>query len=82
MKNVYGVKGNIIYTKEFGKYEVISKEIIIIEDEKVKGIYNELPLNYKDINVKDYGDKLIIPGFVDLHLHAPQFPNMGLGLDK
>ena len=82
MKNVYGVKGNIIYTKEFGKYEVISKGIIIIEDEKVKGIYNELPLNYKDINVKDYGDKLIIPGFVDLHLHAPQFPNMGLGLDK
>ncbi len=55
MKNVYGVKGNIIYTKEFGKYEVISKGIIIIEDEKVKGIYNELPLNYKDINVKDYG---------------------------
>ena len=56
MKNVYGVKGNIIYTKEFGKYEVISKGIIIIEDEKVKGIYNELPLNYKDINVKDYGE--------------------------
>ena len=73
MKNVYGVKGNIIYTKEFGKYEVISKGIIIIEDEKVKGIYNELPLNYKDINVKDYGDKLIIPGFIDLHLHAPQY---------
>ena len=82
MKNVYGVKGNIIYTKEFGKYEVVSKGIIIIEDEKVKDIYSELPLEYKDISIKDYGDKLIIPGFIDLHLHAPQFPNMGLGLDK
>lgn len=82
MKNIYCVKGNIIYTKVFGKYEVVNNGIIVIEDEKVKGVYNELPVKYKDINIKDYGDKLIIPGFIDLHLHAPQFPNMGLGLDK
>ena len=25
---------------------------------------------------------MIIPGFVDLHFHAPQLPNRGLGLDK
>ncbi|MBV7274179.1 amidohydrolase family protein [Clostridium sp. PL3] len=30
----------------------------------------------------DHGNSLIIPGFVDLHLHAPQFANLGLGLDK
>ena len=67
-----------------GKYrvEVINNGIIVVEDERVKGVYNELPLKYKCINIKDYGDKLIIPGFIDLHLHAPQFPNMGLGLDK
>lgn len=82
MKNIYGVKGNIIYTKEFGKYESISNGIIVIENGIVKGVYDELPLEYKYISIKDYGDKLIIPGFVDLHLHAPQFPNMGLGLDK
>lgn len=23
-----------------------------------------------------------MPGFVDCHLHAPQFPQIGLGLDK
>ena len=57
MKNIYGVKGNIIYTKVFGKYEVISNGIIVVEDERIKGIYKELPVNYKDINVKDYGDK-------------------------
>jgi guanine deaminase len=82
VKNVYGIKGNIIYTKIFGKYEVVSNGIIVVENEKVKGVYNDLPLKYKNIGIKDYGDKLIIPGFIDLHLHAPQFPNMGLGLDK
>lgn len=26
--------------------------------------------------------QLLIPGFVDIHLHAPQYPNCGLGYDK
>lgn len=26
--------------------------------------------------------QFIIPGFVDTHIHAPQVPNIGLGLDK
>ncbi|XP_045538156.1 guanine deaminase [Papilio machaon] len=27
-------------------------------------------------------NQLLIPGFVDCHTHAPQFPNIGLGLDR
>lgn len=26
--------------------------------------------------------QFLIPGFVDCHIHAPQMPNIGLGLDK
>ena len=26
--------------------------------------------------------QFLVPGFVDTHIHAPQFPNIGLGLDK
>lgn len=26
-------------------------------------------------------DQFLVPGFVDCHIHAPQFPNIGLGLD-
>ena len=29
----------------------------------------------------DFGDKLLIPAFNDLHIHAPQYRNMGLALD-
>lgn len=27
-------------------------------------------------------DQFLMPGFVDCHTHAPQFPNLGLGLDR
>lgn len=82
MQNLYAVKGNIIFTKEFGKYEILENGYIIVEDKFVKGIYAELSEEFGSVKVVDYGNKLIIPGFVDLHLHAPQFANLGLGLDK
>lgn len=82
MKVLQGLKGNIIFTKEFGRYEIFEESFILIEDGLIKGIYNDLPEEYKNLDIKDYGKKLIIPGFVDLHLHGPQFPNLGLGLDK
>lgn len=77
-----GVKGNIIFTKDFGKYEILKNSYILIEDGMVKGTFEQLPKEYANVEIEDYGNKLIIPGFVDIHLHGPQFPNLGLGLDK
>jgi guanine deaminase len=82
MGNMFAVKGNIIFTKEFGVYEVIENGFIVVEDKYVKGVYSTLDKKYEHIKVIDYGNSLIIPGFVDIHLHAPQFANIGLGLDK
>ena len=43
---------------------------------------DELPENWREQGeALDYGDQLIIPAFTDLHLHAPQFGNCGLGYD-
>ncbi len=82
MTVLQAIKGNIIFTKDFGKYEIFKGGYIIIEDGLVKDVYGALPEEYAGLEVKDYGEKLIIPGFVDIHLHGPQFPNLGLGLDK
>lgn len=82
MQRIFGVIGNIAYTESFGEYTIHENGCIIIVDGKVKGIFPKLPEEYSGINVIDYGEALIIPGFVDLHLHAPQFANLGLGLDK
>lgn len=75
-------KGNIIFTKTKDEFTTLENGYVVVEDNKVKGTFDSLPEEYKDLEVVDYGDNLIIPGFVDIHLHAPQFCNRGLGLDK
>lgn len=76
------LKGNIIHTPLFGAYTIIPQGFIVYDMGSVLGVYHEIPPEHRDASVTDYGDRLIIPGFVDLHLHAPQFANRGLGLDK
>lgn len=76
------LKGNIVFTPVFGQMEILANSFIVIEGRTVKGAFtSELPAKYHGITVTDYGEALIIPGFVDLHAHAPQFINRGLGLD-
>jgi len=82
MSQIKAIKGNIIFTKNFGEYEIIENGYVVLVNKIIKGVYEVLPEELKNALVTDYGDKLIIPGFVDLHLHGPQFPNLGLGLDK
>lgn len=36
--------------------------------------------NVKEIRLKK--SQILIPGLVDTHIHAPQYPNSGLGYDK
>lgn len=35
----------------------------------------------KSLKLYDYSDQIIIPGLVDLHIHAPQYNFMGTGMD-
>ncbi|MFM2433079.1 MAG: hypothetical protein RLZZ511_4293 [Cyanobacteriota bacterium] len=36
------------------------------------GAYDAVRSNYPDVPVTDYSGRLVMPGFVDLHLHLPQ----------
>lgn len=76
------LKGNIAFTPNKEKFEIYKNSYIIVEEGKVVDIQENLEESYKIYPLKDFTDKLIIPGFIDLHLHAPQYPNRGLGLDK
>ena len=57
----------------------IRKGHVLVEDGLMKDFSEENP--DKSLKLFDYTDKLIIPGISDLHLHAPQYPNLGLGFD-
>ena len=75
------LKGNIIFTPSMDRLECHPDSFLIAEENKIKGVFPVLPEEYKNVPVRDYGDCLIIPGLVDLHVHAPQFVYRGLGLD-
>ncbi len=75
------LKGNIIHTPDSTKLSCHQNSYLIAEDNKIIGIFPELPEKYAKVPVIDYGDKIIIPGLCDMHVHAPQFVYRGLGLD-
>jgi guanine deaminase len=48
--------------------------LLIVEDGKVKeiGNYADLQAKYAEIPIVNYGDRLIVSGFIDTHIHFPQ----------
>ena len=80
MKN-YVIKGNIYYSKSKDEICVIENGYVVCEDNKCAGAYEQLPEKYIDFPCYDYEDKIVIPGLVDLHVHAPQYAFRGLGMD-
>lgn len=79
--NIFALKGDICYSKSITELETIEQAFLVCRDGLAEGIYKELPEEYHEIEVKDYGKQLIIPGLVDLHMHAPQYTYRGLHMD-
>ena len=75
-------KGNIVYSPTMEQLTTMENGYLIVKKDLVVGTYQQLPEKYQHCQVQDFGHRLILPGFVDLHFHAPQFANRGLGLDK
>ncbi|MDF2700376.1 MAG: guaD1 [Haloplasmataceae bacterium] len=74
-------KGNFAFTKTKDEFTIIPSGYIIVKGSKIDEIVTSYPEEYKNIPIIDFGDHLVIPGFVDLHLHAAQYHNRGLCLD-
>jgi guanine deaminase len=76
------LKGNIIFTEKTDEFTIYKNSYILLNANKVEAIYTTLPEEFKDCTIEDFGDKLIIPGMNDMHCHAPQYRNIGIGMDK
>ncbi|MBO6032160.1 MAG: amidohydrolase family protein [Prevotella sp.] len=81
MKKVY--KAHILYTKQQSCFEVLENGYVAVDaDGCVTGVSADLAsLDYKDAEVIDFGDCLLIPAMNDLHVHAPQYRNQGIAMD-
>ncbi|MDF2881433.1 MAG: Cytosine deaminase and related metal-dependent hydrolase [Clostridiaceae bacterium] len=79
--NYKAYRGNVIYSEN--KDNLISKEnsYILVDHGIVKEVCSSLPDDFPKENIIDWGNHLIIPGFCDMHVHAPQFLQRGIGMD-
>ena len=81
MNKDFVIKGHICYSQDKSTLKVYESSYLVCVNGKSKGIFENLPSEYQDLPLKDYGDKLIIPGMVDLHVHAPQYAFRGMCMD-
>lgn len=80
MKN-FVLKGNICYSEDSQHIRLAPNSYLVCEDGLCAGVFETLPERYAGLPLTDYGERIIIPGLTDLHVHAPQFAFRGLGMD-
>lgn len=81
MKQSFILKGNICYSAS--KEELICRRdsYLVCVNGISQGVFSEVPEEFKELELVDYGDALIVPGMTDLHVHAPQYTFRGTGMD-
>lgn len=79
--NDFILKGTICYSIGPRKLAVYENSYAICVDGVSRGVFGEIPPEYAHLPVQDHGEALIVPGMVDLHIHAPQYTFRGTGMD-
>lgn len=75
-------RANILFTPTPEAFCVLERGYIVVADDgTIEGVFETLPAQYAGAEVRDFGDALLIPAMNDLHVHAPQYRNMGIAMD-
>lgn len=84
-------RGTMVHSVALGNVQILLDAAIVVdEDGAISAVYDMnddgsegtvADLMAGGLEVADFRGKLIIPGFVDGHAHAPQYPYMGTGMD-
>jgi len=75
------LQGNIIYTPDKDHFVSLKDGCLVIENGRITAISAQKPADYSSLPLKECSGKLIMPGFADMHLHAPQYIQIGMGMD-
>ena len=91
------VLGTCFHTPAYGSFEMLEQALIELDDHGViervttpgDPAYSERLRSVREANDRKPGylfefgnDEVALPGFVDLHVHAPQWPQAGIALDE
>ena len=75
-------KANILFTPTPDKFTVLEHGYVVVGDDgNVIDTFATLPAEYASEPVIDFGDQLLMPAMNDLHVHAPQYRNLGIAMD-
>ena len=75
------LKGTICHSVTPTELAVYEHSYAVCVDGVSMGVFGEIPAEFSHLPVLDYGQSLIVPGMVDLHIHAPQYTFRGTGMD-
>ncbi|MBQ9933512.1 MAG: amidohydrolase family protein [Ruminiclostridium sp.] len=75
------LKGTILSAGAPDRLDITEHGYLIAEDGTIIGVFPVLPEQYTGAPVEDYGEDLILQTFADMHLHGPQYPMVGTGMD-
>ena len=81
MLGSFVLKGNICQTVCPKELDLHENSYVVCKDGVSVGIFKNLPNEYSSLPLYDYGDALIFPGMIDLHVHAPQYAFRGMCMD-
>ena len=73
--------GNIVSAPELGKLDIVEHGYLVAENGVIVGVFQNLPDKYIGHEIIGNGNNLILQSFSDMHIHAPQFPMLGMGMD-
>ena len=77
----FALKGTICFSTDQSHLSLYENSYVICEKGRCAGVFPEIPERFSGIPVRDTENSLIIPGLVDLHLHAPQYAFRGMHMD-
>ena len=81
MKKSFVIKGNICQTITPQELDLHEGAYAVCVNGVSKGVFDALPEEYAQLPLYDYGNALVFPGMVDLHVHAPQYAFRGMCMD-
>jgi len=83
-------KAHVLFTPQRDRFEVLEGgHVAVGDDGRIKGVAHSFeslsrilaPQGCSDVEVTDFGNRLLIPAMNDVHVHAAQYRNQGLAMD-
>lgn len=75
-------RANILYTPTPERFVLLERGYVVVGDDgNVIDTYASLPNEYTDVELVDFGNQMLMPAMNDLHVHAPQYRNLGIAMD-